>query len=58
MHYYQTVILKLTSFPVLANLCSIPAMWFFVNKEKNSNVTPAESREKNQPCTLLDFYDG
>jgi len=43
---------------VLANLCSIPAMWFFVNKEKNSNVTPAESREKNQPCTLLDFYDG
>ena len=33
-------------------------MWFFVHKEKNSNVTPAESREKNQPCTLLDFYDG
>jgi len=43
---------------VLANLCSIPAMWFFVNKEKNSNVSPAESREVNQACTWLDFYDG
>jgi len=43
---------------VLANLCSLPAMWFFVHKEKNSNVSPAESREQNQPCQLFDFYDG
>jgi len=26
--------------------------------EKNSNLSPAESKDMNQPCTLLEFYDG
>jgi len=43
---------------VLSMSCSIPAMYYFIHKEKNSNVSAAESREKNQPCTLFDFYDG
>jgi len=32
-------------------------MVFFVLKEKNSNVSPAESRELNAPCFILGFYD-
>jgi len=34
-------------------------MYFFTQKEKNSNVSPAESREINQPCKFgTHFYDG
>ena len=45
------------SFSALTVVCCIPAMVFFVLKEKNSNVSPAESRELNAPCFILGFYD-
>jgi len=41
-----------------AFLTGLPSMYFFMNKEKNSNVSPAESRDMNQYCSLLHFYDG
>ena len=39
-------------------LCTFPALYFFLNKEKNTDVSPAESREMNMPCQLFKFYDG
>eukprot|EP00092_Neocalanus_flemingeri_P086419 GFUD01108891.1.p1 GENE.GFUD01108891.1~~GFUD01108891.1.p1 ORF type:complete len:183 (+),score=34.01 GFUD01108891.1:34-549(+) len=39
-------------------LCALPAMYFFVNKEKNSELSPAESRDINSPCVLLEYFDG
>ena len=54
-----------TSFDSLIFLLSVLAItffgaayvWFFKKIEKDSNMKPAESRELNQPCYLLDFYD-
>ena len=46
------------SHPGLGFLCGIPSMVFFVNKEKNSTISPAESRDLNADCSLLNFYDG
>ena len=35
-----------------------PALYFFLFlREKDSNLSPAESREMNQPCLWLNFYD-
>ena len=43
---------------VLAIACFGAAyVWFFKKIEKDSNMKPVESRELNQPCYLLDFYD-
>ena len=36
----------------------MPAMYYFTNKEKNSEVSPAESRDINRECILLDYFDG
>ncbi|XP_064595642.1 SID1 transmembrane family member 1-like isoform X2 [Liolophura sinensis] len=33
------------------------ALWFFLNHLTSWNLTPAKSREQNQPCILMDFYD-
>ena len=43
-------------FAVIGLVCTGFAMYYFT--EKNSNLSPAESRELNQPCLYLDFYDG
>ena len=43
---------------VCGAICTVPALYFFVMKEKNSNVSPSESRELNRPCQLFKFYDG
>ena len=43
---------------VCGAICMVPALYSFVMKEKNSNVSPAESRELNRPCQLFKFYDG
>ena len=60
--YWVSLNLKKNKFfPFLAvcgTICSVPAFYFFVMKEKNSNVSPAESRELNRPCQLFKFYDG
>jgi len=39
-------------------LCALPAMYFFVKKEKNSELSPAESRDINSHCILLEYFDG
>jgi len=41
----------------LALICSLPATYLFTQKEKNSEVSPAESRMMNVECMFLDFYD-
>ena len=44
---------------MLSLTCLIPAMYFFiVEKEKDTNLSPAESRELNRPCKMLKYYDG
>merc|ERR1719500_2730979 len=49
---------KTKCYAVCGAICTVPALYFFVMKEKNSNVSPAESRELNRPCQLFKFYDG
>lgn len=39
-------------------ICTLPALYYFVNKEKNTDISPAESRDMNQDCQLLNYYDG
>ena len=39
-------------------ICTVPALVFFVKKEKNTDISPAESRDMNQDCQLLSYYDG
>ena len=44
---------------VLSVFCTAPALFFFVmERENNSNLSPAESRELNKPCQMFNFYDG
>jgi len=49
---------KTVCYAVFGAICTAPALYFFVMKEKNSNVSPAESRELNRPCQMFKFYDG
>ena len=44
-------------FAAIGIACSIPAMHYFTDIEKDSNVSAAESRDLNGPCQLFDFYD-
>ena len=44
-------------FAVLGLLCTGFAMSYFLDKEKNTNLSPAESRDLNQPCRQFKFYD-
>ncbi|NP_001099128.1 Sid-1-related C precursor [Tribolium castaneum] len=41
----------------LSVLCAISAMYFFLNKSISWSRTPAQSRQFNQECKLLRFYD-
>ena len=34
-----------------------PGIGFYANRSANRNLTPAESRDLNVECALLDFYD-
>lgn len=36
----------------------LPAMYFFTQKEKMTEISPSLSRNMNQECIFLDFYDG
>jgi len=53
---------KIKAIPlVYANLgliCFLPSLYFFTKKEKNTEISPSESRDMNIGCQLLDFYDG
>ena len=43
---------------VLSLICVIPAVYFFIfEREKDTNLSPAESRELNIPCKMLKYYD-
>ncbi len=42
---------------ILSFLFWIPALYFFTRGLTSWVDTPAVSREGNQPCTLLDFFD-
>ena len=37
--------------------CWIPALYFFKETDKSTNVTPAQSRNLNVECILGDLYD-
>ena len=44
-------------YSLLAMLCWIPALYFFLSIKSSSLVTPAESRNLNEECAILDLYD-
>jgi len=46
-----------TFFSILALLFGAIGIAFYVNRSANRNLTPAESRNLNVDCVLLDFYD-
>ena len=49
---------NVSSSAVFSLICTLPALYYFVNKEKNTDISPAESRDMNQDCQLLSYYDG
>ena len=42
----------------LGLLCFLPSLYFFTQKEKKTEISPAESREMNRECVFLNFFDG
>ena len=44
-------------YSILAVLCWVPALYFFTAIKSSSLVTPAESRNLNDECAVLDLYD-
>jgi len=57
-HSNESLCLQAMVYLGLSFMCGLPAMYFFLMKEKTTQVSPAESHDMNQPCKLLDFYDG
>ena len=49
---YQAYIIS-----VLALICWVPALYFFVSKKTSSNLSPAASRNLNEDCVLGDLFD-
>ena len=35
----------------------LPSLYFFLNKASKSGLSPAESRDLNNPCQLLGYFD-
>ena len=57
--YLPSKLFDLCISPAVCSLiCTLPALYFFVKKEKNTDISPAESRDLNQDCQLLSYYDG
>jgi len=46
-----------TFFTFLALVFAVIGIGFYANRSANRNLTPAESRDLNVECALLDFYD-
>ena len=44
-------------YSLLAILCWAPALYFFLDARTSSEDTPAESRNYNEKCVILDMYD-
>jgi hypothetical protein len=44
-------------FLLISVLCAASAMYFFLHKSISWSNTPAQSRQFNQECKLLRFYD-
>ena len=45
------------TYALLLHLSAVPSLYFFLQAEKNSDLSPAESRHLNQACSLFHFYD-
>ena len=45
------------SVAVFSAIFMAPALYFYTSTTKNNWVSPAESRELNRPCQILNFYD-
>ena len=42
----------------LFQVTSVPALYLFTQYEKDTDLSPAESRSLNTGCMFLNFYDG
>jgi len=53
---------KIKAIPMIyANLgliCFLPSLYYFTQKEKNTEISPSESRDMNVDCQFLGFFDG
>jgi len=45
-------------YSTLSLICVVPALYFFTQIEKKTEVSPSESRMLNTECIFLDFFDG
>ena len=46
-----------TFFAIMALISCVFAVYFYVNRSANRNLSPAESRDLNSDCVFMDFYD-
>eukprot|EP00095_Tigriopus_kingsejongensis_P000166 maker-scaffold487_size158652-snap-gene-0.34 protein:Tk00166 transcript:maker-scaffold487_size158652-snap-gene-0.34-mRNA-1 annotation:"sid1 transmembrane family member 1" len=44
-------------FAVLSFICAVLAITFYLDRSANRNLSPAESRNINEDCAYLNFYD-
>ena len=54
------LLIHMTMWPFLSNIylySNVLQQKTHCQAEKNSDLSPAESRHLNQPCVLFDFYD-
>jgi len=57
LHYQETLHTSPMIYIGCCMLCMGTAMYFFVQKRKDTTASPAVSRLKNEECILLDFFD-
>ena len=56
-YHKEHMTLAVYVYTVLGFACWIPAIYFFVNVNYSTLLTPAESRNMNADCLMLDMYD-
>ncbi|XP_023929961.1 SID1 transmembrane family member 1-like [Lingula anatina] len=57
IRHKEKIMLIPCCFILLAGITWGFALWFFMARLTSWELTPAQSREGNQPCMLLQFYD-
>lgn len=45
-------------YALLGLICFLPSLYFFTKKEKQTELSPSESRNLNKECLFLNFFDG